>query len=82
MQLVLQYRECCGVWWHHLKITSQLILGCINDVLIAQTLSNTCIDHVLGRMSEISGCLVSFETVHITHLDDEEEDTSDICRNN
>ena len=30
---------------------------------------NTCVDHVLGRMSEKSGCGVSFGTVRITDLD-------------
>ena len=33
------------------------------------TLFITCMDHVLGRMSDKSGCGVAFETVWITDLD-------------
>ena len=39
--------------------------GCI----LAPTLFNTCTDHELGRMSEKSGCEMSFGTVRITDLD-------------
>ena len=37
--------------------------------VLAPTLFNTCIDHVMGSMSEKSGCGVSFGTVRITEID-------------
>ena len=39
--------------------------GCV----LAPTRFNTCTDHVLGMISEKSGCGVSFGTVRITDLD-------------
>ena len=48
--------------------TAQLILGCIRNVL-APTLFDTVMDHVLGWMSEMSDCGVSFQTVRITDLE-------------
>ena len=39
--------------------------GCV----LAPTLFNTCMDHVLGKMSVNSGCGVSFGCVRITDLD-------------
>ena len=35
----------------------------------SSTLFNTCMDHGLGKMSEKSGCGLSFETVRITDID-------------
>ena len=47
--------------------TPQSILECVRDV--APKFFNSCVNHVLGRMSENSGCVVSFATVWITYLD-------------
>ena len=41
---------------------------CVQGCVLAPTLFSTCMDHVLGRMSEKSGCGVSFGTVPITDL--------------
>ena len=40
-------------------------LGCV----LAPTLFSTCMDWILGRMSERSGCGASFENVKISDLD-------------
>ena len=44
-------------------------IGVRQGFVLAPTLFNTCMDHVLGRMSEKSGCVVSFGIVRITDLD-------------
>ena len=49
--------------------TFQLTLVYVRDVFLPQHSFNTCMDHLLGRMSEKSGCGVSFGSVRITDLD-------------
>ena len=43
--------------------------GVRQECVLVLTFFNTCIDHVLRRMSEKSGCGVSFGKVRITDLD-------------
>ena len=49
----------------YIPVNTGVRQGCV----LAPTLFNTCVDHVLGRMSENSGCGMSFENVRITDLD-------------
>ena len=46
--------------------TSQLMLAYVRDVYLPKHYSTLAIDHVLGRMSEVSGCGMSLGTVRIT----------------
>ena len=56
--------RCDGTISDYFPVNSGVRQGC----LLAQTLFNTCMDHILGRMSEKSGCGVSFGTVRISDL--------------
>ena len=48
--------------------------GACQECVLALTLFNACMDHVLGRMSEKSGCGLSFGTVRNTDLDFADDD--------
>ena len=50
---------------HYLQVDTGVRQGCV----LIPTLFNTCMDHLLGRMSEKTGCGMSFGTVRITDLD-------------
>ena len=56
---------CDGTISDYFPVNTGVRQGC----LLAPTHFNICMDHVLGRMSEKSGCGVSFGTVRITDLD-------------
>ena len=47
----------------------QLLLEFIREYVLAPTLFSTCMDWILGRMSERSSCGASFENVKISDLD-------------
>ncbi len=55
---------CCA--WHHLfPVVTGVHQGCI----LAPTLFSTCMDWILGRMSERSSCSALFGNVKISDLD-------------
>ena len=47
----------------------QLLLEFVRGCVLAPTLYSTCMDWILGRMSERSSCGASFENVRISDLD-------------
>ena len=47
----------------------QLLLEFIRGCVLAPTLFSTCMDRILGRMSERSSCGASFGNVNISDLD-------------
>ena len=57
--------RCGGSISDYFPVNTGVRQGCV----LAPSLFNTCMDHVLGRMSESSGCGASFGRVKITDLD-------------
>ena len=57
--------RCDGTIFDFFPVNTSVRHVCV----LARTLFNTCMDHVLGRMSEKSDCGVSFGTVRMNDLD-------------
>ena len=57
--------RCDGTISDYFPVNTGVRQGCV----LALTLFNTCIDLVVGRMSEKLGCVLSFGTIRMTEID-------------
>ena len=57
--------RCCGAISDLFPVVTGVRQGCV----LAPTLFSTCVDWILGRMSERSSCGASFGNVKISDLD-------------